>query len=285
MSKDGYIKVSISGDLGSGKSTICRLMQARHPFRIYSMGEAWRRLAEKYNMTILELNRYSETHPLDEEMDRSMAEEANTEEDIIFDARLGWYFVPGSFKVHLIVETDIAAQRIYNDRRGKSEGYSSVGEAKDSILRRKASESDRYMQKYGIDCGNMDNYDLVIDTSYTPPESITELIFDKLELWKEGKTFDRIWLSPKSLFPSTDPDRFSGRITVIDDDSFPTGDGETDLFVPGLKVNGKYYVIEDNRTVSGAAEKGIALLPVRIIARDGDRLPRGITAREYVEQF
>lgn len=285
MSKDGYIKVSISGDLGSGKSTICRLMQERHPFRIYSMGEAWRRLAEKYNMTILELNRYSETHPLDEEMDRSMAEEANAEEDIIFDARLGWYFVPGSFKVHLIVETDIAAQRIFNDKRGKSEGYSSVEEAKDSILRRKASESDRYMQKYGIDCCNMDNYDLVIDTSYTSPENITELIFDKLGLWKEGKTFDRIWLSPKSLFPSTDPNRFGGRITVIDDGSFTTGDSEAGLFIPGLKVDGRYYVIAGSRIISEAAAKDVTLLPVRIIAKDADRLPRGVTAREYVEQF
>ena len=160
------LKLAISGDLGSGKSTICKLLQEQLGFRLFSMGEAWRQLAEKYQLTILELNKYSETHPLDEEMDRTMAALSDAPESIIFDSRLAWYFIPNSFKIHLTVDPEIAARRIFNDkRRGDAEEYLSVAEAKQKILERKQSENLRYLNKYGIDCSKLANYNLVIDTT------------------------------------------------------------------------------------------------------------------------
>ena len=126
MTGEANHKIAISGDLGSGKSTVCRLLKERLSFGSYSMGETWRRLAEKYQMTILELNRYSETHPLDEEMDRDLTETGQAPGNMIFDSRLAWHFVPDSFKVHLVVDSRIAASRIYNDLRGQAEGYASV---------------------------------------------------------------------------------------------------------------------------------------------------------------
>jgi cytidylate kinase len=171
-------KIAISGDLGSGKSTVCKLLLAKLPgFRLYSMGEAWRKLAEERGMTILELNQYSETHPLDEEMDRNMAEMGRTPERIIFDSRLAWHFVPHSLKVHLTVDPRVAAERIYNDRRrGDAEEYASVEEALQKIRDRKESEKTRYLKKYGIDNTNLANYDLVIDTSERTPEEIAGII-------------------------------------------------------------------------------------------------------------
>ncbi len=171
-------KIAVSGDLGSGKSTVCKLLLAKLPgFRLYSMGEAWRKLAEERGMTILELNQYSETHPLDEEMDRRMAEIGQGPEPIIFDSRLAWHFVPHSLKVHLTVDPEVAAERIFNDRRrGDAEEYASIGEALQKIRDRKESEKARYLQKYGIDNTDLGNYDLVVDTSAQSPEEIAGII-------------------------------------------------------------------------------------------------------------
>ena len=44
-------KIAISGDLGSGKSTIGKLIEARNGFKFHSGGNIYRGLADKYNMT------------------------------------------------------------------------------------------------------------------------------------------------------------------------------------------------------------------------------------------
>ena len=64
------VKIAISGDLGSGKSTIGRLFENRMGFKFHSGGSIFRSLATKYNMTPAEFSKYSEIHPeVDEEID------------------------------------------------------------------------------------------------------------------------------------------------------------------------------------------------------------------------
>ena len=46
--------ITITGNLGSGKSTICKLLNEKYQFEIYSTRS--RELARQMNMTTLELN-------------------------------------------------------------------------------------------------------------------------------------------------------------------------------------------------------------------------------------
>ena len=57
------VKIAISGDLGSGKSTIGRLFESRLGLKFHSGGSIFRSLATKYNMTPAEFSKYSEIHP------------------------------------------------------------------------------------------------------------------------------------------------------------------------------------------------------------------------------
>lgn len=180
-------KVSITGDLGSGKSTVCTLIKEKYGFDVYSTGAIQRSLAEKYGMSTLQFNKYMESHPeIDQEIDDTLTRIGKENDKIILDSRMAWHFVPDSFKVYLSVELDTAASRIIEAQRGSVESYSSHEDAKTKILQRKSSENLRYSTKYGVDCSNLDNYDIVIDTTHMTPQEEADIIVSQLILWRDG---------------------------------------------------------------------------------------------------
>lgn len=175
----GNVKISITGDLGSGKSTVCRYLKQKYGFTVYSIGVIQRTLAEKYNMTTFEFNKYMETNTeIDVEIDTNLTEIGKRNEDMILDSRMAWHFVPGSFKVFLTVDLDTAAKRIIDDSRGAVETYVSLKDAKCKLLDRKASENLRYKAKYGVDCSDLSNFDLIVDTTEISAEEVGEKIME-----------------------------------------------------------------------------------------------------------
>lgn len=171
------IKISITGDLGSGKSTVCRYLKENYGLNVYSIGQIQRSLAQKYNMDVLAFNKYMESHPeIDEEIDTELAEIGRRTENMVLDSRMAWHFVPDSFKVYLSVEPDEAARRVMNDQRGKVETYKCQDDARSCLIERKKSENLRYINKYGVDCSNPENYDLIIDATSVMPDQVAEQI-------------------------------------------------------------------------------------------------------------
>ncbi len=178
---DKRIKISITGDLGSGKSTVCRYLKENFNLNVYSIGQIQRSLAVKYNMDICAFNRYMETHPeIDEEIDTELTKIGKRDEDMVLDSRMAWHFVPDTFKVFLSVQLDTAARRVMEDHRGTVESYTTLNEAKKRLMERKESENTRYINKYGVDCSNPSNYELIIDTTGISPEQAAEMIMSKL---------------------------------------------------------------------------------------------------------
>ena len=93
------INITIAGDLGSGKSTVANHLISNINYRIESAGLIFRRLAEQHGMTAKEFNQFIESNPkYDNMVDDTIKEMGAKEENIIFDSRLAWYFVPKSFK-------------------------------------------------------------------------------------------------------------------------------------------------------------------------------------------
>lgn len=181
MNKISNNKISITGDLGSGKSTVCSIIKEKYGYTVYSTGAIQRSLAEKYSMTTLQFNKYMETHPeIDEEIDTTLTQIGKQNDNIIFDSRMAWHFVPDSFKVYLSVEVDTAADRIMEAQRGNVETYANHEDAKAKILQRKASENHRYITKYGVDCSNLNNYDIVVDATHATPEEVADKIINQL---------------------------------------------------------------------------------------------------------
>jgi cytidylate kinase len=159
-------KITITGDLGSGKTATSKIICELTGMDYVSTGKIQRRLALEMGIDTLEMNRRADTDPsIDEKIDGIFVSLGQDPGSYVVDSRMAWFFLPKSFKVYLKTDVSIAAERILHDPTRNSEKYQSVEEAIQKITARKKSENDRFLLKYGADCTNMANFDLVIDTA------------------------------------------------------------------------------------------------------------------------
>ena len=178
--------ITITGDLGSGKSTVSNILQERLNYDYVYTGKIQREIANRYQMSTLELNQYAETHPeIDEEIDATF-KALNASTDLVVDSRLAWFFIPNSYKVYLKCDIIVAANRISNDKQRKSEQYVSKKEAIRDIIARKESENKRYMELYGADCSDLSNFNLMVDSSYITPEEAANTIITGYQAWMDS---------------------------------------------------------------------------------------------------
>ena len=187
-------KITITGDLGSGKSAVSKILCEKTGFEYVSTGRIQRQLAQELGLDTLEMNRRADTDPtIDQRIDGIFVDLGKDAKGDVVDSRMSWFFLPDSFKVYLQTDVAVAAERILNDPNRKSEGYETKEEAIRKILARKESENNRFLVKYGADCGNLHNFDLVLNTTNRSPEQVAALIL-KAVLWKkEGVPFARFF--------------------------------------------------------------------------------------------
>ena len=180
--------ISIAGDLGSGKTTVTKLMQRDLGYEIYRNGTYFRKLAVESGMSVTEFNEYVKDHPeIDRQIEQSAKEYAEEHDNLIIDARLGWYAVPDSFKVYLTVDLAESARRAFNDPdRKASENFSTLEEQKADIKKRFELENERYFSLYGVHKEDLNNYDFVLDTTKLTPEEVNSKIIEAYKIWLEN---------------------------------------------------------------------------------------------------
>ncbi|MDF2484285.1 MAG: hypothetical protein K0R46_453 [Herbinix sp.] len=199
--------ITMTGNLGSGKSTICKLLNEKYQYEMYSTGKVQRELARQMNMTTLELNQLMCS---DKKYDKMIDDETarisrdNKDKDIIFDSRLAWHFVEHSFKVFVSVSLEVAAERVMNDQRGAEEKYSSLEEAKKLLAERAATEKVRYKDIYNLNYMDFTNYNLIIDSTYCTQDKIAEIVLKEAKAYEEqyektGKETTKMLVSPRRL--------------------------------------------------------------------------------------
>lgn len=179
--------ITIAGDLASGKSRITDLLQKSLNYEIYRNGEYVRKLAKEKGLDITSFNEYLNSHPeIDQEIEKSAAKYAEEHDNLIVDARLGWYAIPESFKVYLRVDIDVAAKRaFYDEKRKETEKFETIEEQKQDMIKRFNSENERFFKLYGVHKEDMSNYDLVVDTTNNTIEENTKIIEDAYKKWLE----------------------------------------------------------------------------------------------------
>lgn len=171
-------KISLAGDLGSGKSTVAHILQQTMNAEIVSAGGIYRELATKLNLTVEQFNINNEKDKqYDTYVDDMLKSYDDKDGNYIFDSRLAFHFVPSAVSFYLVTDGAVAAHRVFDAHR-LDEHFDTVEETEKSLRSRRASERRRYLDYYKVDIMDMNNYDFVIDTNEKSPEEVANLIID-----------------------------------------------------------------------------------------------------------
>ena len=171
--------ITITGKPGSGKSTVGKLVAKTLNYKFFSAGDLRGEIAMKHGMTIDQLNEVGKTEIwTDKECDDLLAKMGEEQDNMVFDSRLAWYFIPKSFKVFLDVDLKEAARRVFKDQRIDEAPTSTQAEMFERLMKRMNGDNDRYKKWYSLDIMDLKNYDLIIDTTKVTPEEIAKRIVD-----------------------------------------------------------------------------------------------------------
>lgn len=194
--------ITISGKPGSGKSSTADKVAELLGYTRHSSGDMVRRILKQKHMTLEEYNEQAETeHSLDAQVDEELRK-LRDQKDIVIDSRLGFYWIPESFKVYLDLDLSVATARIYKDtvsnanRLGEG-GNHTLDSVAGSVRERMANEQARFKSMYGIDPYNSNNFDLIINTSRHTPQSVALAVFDNYREWLDSDT----WTPRRSEIP------------------------------------------------------------------------------------
>ena len=188
-------KISLAGDLGSGKSTVSKILIEALGAEYYSTGAIVRSVAEKRGMSVVELNVYMETHPeIDTEIDDGLKALADVDKALVIDSRMAWHFTEGTFKVYLSTDPETSALRIMGANRA-GEHAATLEETIKETKARRESEKKRYKTQYGVDIKDLINYSLIVDTTAATPDEVAECILSAFEEWKRDSEYKAAYIS------------------------------------------------------------------------------------------
>lgn len=231
------MNITLTGNLGAGKSTICKQLENKG-FGIISGGGLFRDIAKEKGMTVVELNELVQENlkkgirDVDDLIDQRTTRLNKELDHQVFDSRLAWHFAEGSFKVFLTANIFETARRVFCDNR-ETENYASETECKESLLKRQHLEQERFRELYQIDYYDMNNYNLVIETTAATPEEITTEILKAFEEYQKGNFENLVLLNPSSIHMTETKNENADKVCV------------------GM-IQNEWYVVEGQKTVEKA---------------------------------
>lgn len=174
-----FMRITISGKAGSGKSTVAKLLSGKLSLNHYSIGDLMRAMAEEKGIALLELNKIAEKDKsIDFELDNRLKELGRAKDNFVVDGRLTAFFIPNAeARVFLDADDKVRAQRILNDKR-QHEKSKSLAEAMGKIKKREESEKKRYRKYYGVNYLDKKLYNYIIDTTKMAPNRVVEKIME-----------------------------------------------------------------------------------------------------------
>lgn len=264
------MNITITGNLGSGKSSVCKELE-KSGFTIISAGDIFRELAAEKGMTVIELNEAAKKdRSIDDMLDNRSTQLGKKMDHTVFDSRLAWHFVENSFKVFLLVDTQEAARRVFNGNNRSAEAYRSIEEAQAGLEARAGLEQERFQKLYGIDYYDAGNYDLVIESTCASPEHIAQEIQRNFELYQVQPFSTKVELNLKCLYPSVSFDKMEE--SGFADAAAKEAGGKQGLCAETsftiIEKNGYHYLQGDHYRAFAAAAAGKVFARIGVIRTD-----------------
>lgn len=183
--------ITIAGKLGSGKSSTAKMVAGILGYEHRSTGDFMREIAAKRGVSLGDLSIIAETDSsVDKELDDNNLN-IGEQNNIVLDSRLGFHFIPNSFKVFLDLDPETASERILKDKLSNPNrsteatgSFDTVESIKEKINLRLESERKRYKDLYNIDDHTShSNFDLVINTKDITLEEVSNKVVEEYNNW------------------------------------------------------------------------------------------------------
>ncbi len=177
--------VTVSGEVGAGKSTVARALAQTLGLRYLSSGEIFREEARRHGVSLAELGRLAERDPsIDRRIDETQVAQARGGGIVIESRRSGW-LIDGDVRVWLRAPLDVRAKRV-----AARDGMPADA-ARADIEEREDCERRRYAALYRIDFGDLTRYHVILDTSLWGPEDITHAIAGLVQALRGARSAQR----------------------------------------------------------------------------------------------
>lgn len=195
--------ITISGKPGSGKSSTADRVAELLGYTRYSAGDFVRATLQKKKLSLKQFNQQALTdHTVDSIIDAYLRK-LREQSDIVIDSRLGFYWIPESFKVYLDLDIDVATARIFKDQTGNSNrsveesANHSIQDVQKHVRARVNTEMRRFKSMYGVNPYDTSHYDLIINTARHSPQTVALHIFDQYKQWQKSEN----WVSKHTAVP------------------------------------------------------------------------------------
>ncbi len=268
------LDITITGDLGSGKSTVAKALCQMLNFKYFSTGGIQRQIGREQGMNTLELNYFAEKNlDIDKYIDDFVIRLNDEKESFAIDSRMAWHFIRNSFKIYLTVNPIVAAKRVMADcHRDSEQVMEDVYEKSLNLLERRAAEDKRFKSIYGVDCGDLNNYDLVVDTTNSSVEEISKLIVRQFTAFSNKAAINKYWVSPTMLYPTKPAEQVARGIGYMES-----------AVVETVRLGSESFIINEHENVSAALVNKIPLIPVVILAKDEEEIHHGEPVSKFVK--
>lgn len=294
--------ITISGEPVSGKSTVVKMLEQKyksmgytvhiirtgHVFRDRVKSEYLKMYPDRKDANLADIQADETFAKKRDEMDAAIdgwiAEQGKEINSIprpndvyIIDSRLAWHNIPDSYAVRLTVDERIAGQRVFKDQtRGSEDSYNTIEEATQKTRQRKLGEIERYKKRYGVDLTNPDNYDVIVDTSYSNTAELADIIIAGEVEYRAGDYYPKTWASPLH-FLTTQKGRETSSMSwrgntieslaeIIKEQGYDPVKGILDIAEHG----GVKYLLEGNHRTMAALAAGKTLLPYDVLYKDDE---------------
>ena len=279
------MKITITGNLGSGKSSVAKMLSNDLKFKYISTGQLHREIASEYKMNSLQLNSIAEVdETIDNRIDFILGDLNESDEDLVIDSRMAWHFVKNTLKLYLEVDPDIGAARILKDNDRLNEpSYNSQSGARSVVSERQLLENRRFAKKYKVNCGDLNNYDYVINSSLVSVKEVSKLIkFIITNLSMEQKVAKR-WISPKIIFPTEHVRSLASAEAKDLINKVKMQGFRYDYSIQVVLFKGYYFIWNGHKRVSAALINKVAIIPVDVIAEGENYIHTGHSVPQFIK--
>lgn len=177
--------IRVSGNLGSGKTTICERLAVALGYENHYTGQVFRDLAKEKGLSIEVFYKQMVDNPeLEKDIDNRQAMLMLTKDNIVVQGRMAPFlpWKPGCKKIDIFfkVSDEEGARRQLQRKENKDKSL-------EEMIRLSNERTNEERERYGMlyphipDYLNEALFDIVIDTTYLNPDQVFEKLFNKIK--------------------------------------------------------------------------------------------------------